>query len=105
MFQRLSSACPPPAPKVPAGPEWLHEIKYDGFRLGVEREGNRVRLITRGGYDWTKRYPWILEAAPRRHEVSVAAASTHDHRRHRSICGGERQPRVLPQQAARSDVP
>jgi bifunctional non-homologous end joining protein LigD len=49
--------------KVPAGPEWLHEIKYDGFRLRVERDGNRVRLITRGGYDWTKRYPRVVEAA------------------------------------------
>jgi hypothetical protein len=49
--------------KVPGGPEWLHEIKYDGFRLRVERDGGRVRLITRGGYDWTKRYPWIVEAA------------------------------------------
>ena len=26
-------------------------------------DGDRVRLITRGGYDWTKRYPWIVEAA------------------------------------------
>jgi ATP-dependent DNA ligase len=48
---------------VPTGPEWFHEIKYDGFRLRVERDGERVRLITRGGYDWTKRYPWIAEAA------------------------------------------
>jgi len=31
----------------------LHEIKYDGYRLRVERHGDRVRLITRGGYDWT----------------------------------------------------
>jgi bifunctional non-homologous end joining protein LigD len=45
------------------GPEWLHEIKYDGFRLRVERDGDCVGLITRGGYDWTKRYPWIVEAA------------------------------------------
>jgi bifunctional non-homologous end joining protein LigD len=29
----------------------------------VERDGERVRLITRGGYDWTKRFPWIVEAA------------------------------------------
>jgi bifunctional non-homologous end joining protein LigD len=29
----------------------------------VERNGDRVRLITRGGYDWTKRFPWIVEAA------------------------------------------
>src|ERR1700756_4893743 len=49
--------------KVPAGPDWLHEIKYDGYRLRVERNCDRVRLITRGGYDWTKRYPWIVEAA------------------------------------------
>ena len=38
---------------VRSGPEWPHEIKYDGFRLPVERDGDRVRLITRGGYDWT----------------------------------------------------
>jgi bifunctional non-homologous end joining protein LigD len=48
---------------VPSGPEWLHEIKFDGFRLRLERNGDRVRLITKGGYDWSKRYPWIVEAA------------------------------------------
>jgi len=29
----------------------------------LERNGERVRLITKGGYDWTKRFPWIVEAA------------------------------------------
>jgi bifunctional non-homologous end joining protein LigD len=48
---------------VPAGKEWFHEIKYDGYRLRVEREADRVRLITKGGYDWTKRFPRIAEAA------------------------------------------
>jgi bifunctional non-homologous end joining protein LigD len=48
---------------VPAGAEWFHEIKYDGYRLRVERDGGRVRLITRGGYDRIKRFPWIAEAA------------------------------------------
>jgi bifunctional non-homologous end joining protein LigD len=48
---------------VPAGPEWFHEIKYDGYRLRIERDGDRVRLITKGGYDWTRRYPRIVEAA------------------------------------------
>jgi bifunctional non-homologous end joining protein LigD len=38
-------------------------VKYDGYRLRVERDGDRVRLITKGGYDWTKRYSWIVEAA------------------------------------------
>ncbi len=40
---------------VPDTPDWLHEIKYDGYRLRLERNGDRVRLITRGGYDWTDR--------------------------------------------------
>ena len=48
---------------MPDGPDWFHEVKYDGYRLRVERDGARVRLITRGGYDWSKRYPWIAEAA------------------------------------------
>jgi ATP-dependent DNA ligase len=48
---------------VPAGPDWFHEIKYDGYRLRVERNAPSVRLITRGGHDWTKRFPWIVEAA------------------------------------------
>jgi bifunctional non-homologous end joining protein LigD len=46
---------------VPAGDDWFHEVKYDGYRLRVERDGNRVRL--KGGYDWTRRFPWIAEAA------------------------------------------
>ena len=43
--------------------KWFHEIKYDGYRLRVERNGDRVRLITKGGFDWSKRYPWIVEGA------------------------------------------
>jgi ATP-dependent DNA ligase len=37
------------------GPHWLHEIKYDGYRLRLERDGRGVRLMTRGGYNWTDR--------------------------------------------------
>lgn len=48
---------------VPDTPDWLHEIKYDGYRLRLERDGDRVRLITKGGYNWTSRYPWIVETA------------------------------------------
>jgi ATP-dependent DNA ligase len=54
---------PTPGKTVPCAPEWFHEIKYDGYRLRVERDGDSVRLVTRGGYDWTKRFPWIAEAA------------------------------------------
>src|SRR5215475_3082052 len=39
-------------------------LDVDGvYRLRAERDGDRVRLVTRGGYDWAKRYPWIVEAA------------------------------------------
>src|SRR4051812_30406572 len=51
--------------KVPTGPDWIHEVKHDGYRLIVQREGNRVRLFTRNGHDWTDRYPQIVEAALR----------------------------------------
>src|SRR6476661_6020997 len=56
--------------QVPAGPEWLHEIKHDGYRLIVQREGSRVRLFTRNGNDWTARYPLIAEAALRNRQTS-----------------------------------
>jgi bifunctional non-homologous end joining protein LigD len=56
--------CIPPGRKaVPATPEWIHEVKYDGFRLIVHRDGDRVRLFTRNGHDWSGRYPWIVESA------------------------------------------
>jgi bifunctional non-homologous end joining protein LigD len=50
---------------VPATPVWLHEIKYDGYRLIVQRDGKTVRLFSRNGNDWSYRYPWIVEAALR----------------------------------------
>ena len=48
---------------VPATPDWFHEVKYDGYRLIVQRNGSRVRLFSRNGNDWTGRYPWIVESA------------------------------------------
>ena len=50
---------------VPAGDEWLHEIKHDGYRLMVRKDGDAVSIITRGGYDWTERYPLIVAGALR----------------------------------------
>jgi bifunctional non-homologous end joining protein LigD len=46
--------------QVPTGPDWIHE--HDGYRMLVIRENDRVRLLSRNGTDWTKRYPWIAEA-------------------------------------------
>jgi ATP-dependent DNA ligase len=63
MFKAFEFCIPTRGIKVPSSPDWLHEIKYDGYRLRVERGGDRVRLITRGGYNWSKRYPRIVAAA------------------------------------------
>jgi bifunctional non-homologous end joining protein LigD len=40
--------------KVPSGRDWIHEIKHDGYRLIVQRDGKRVRLFTRNGHDWDR---------------------------------------------------
>lgn len=64
---------------VPVGPDWLHEVKYDGYRLRLERDGDRVRLITRGGYLWVIRVDpaaWatssgVALAADRRDAIAI----------------------------------
>src|SRR5215467_11957226 len=56
-------ALPIKADKVPAGPDWLHELKYDGYRMMLIREQGRVRLISRGGHNWARRFPLIVMAA------------------------------------------
>ena len=63
MLSTFDFCLPTRSTAVPHTPDWLHEIKYDGYRLRLERDRTRVRLITRGGYDWSKRYPWIIESA------------------------------------------
>src|SRR5258705_10898255 len=55
---------------VPTGEDWLHEIKHDGYRLIVQRDGQRVRLFTRNGHDWSGRFPLITEAALRNRNSS-----------------------------------
>jgi hypothetical protein len=59
----IDPCIPTVAHKPPAGPEWVHEIKHDGFRLIVCRRAGRVRLFTRRGFDWSERYPLIVAAA------------------------------------------
>jgi ATP-dependent DNA ligase len=89
---------PRSAKEPPSGPDWIHEIKHDGFRILARREAGRVRLYTRNGYDFTARFPKIaatVETLPMRscvldgeaivvdeHGLSVFEAlryRTHDH--------------------------
>lgn len=49
-------------PEAPEGSDWLHEIKYDGYRVLARIERGRVSLITRGGLDWTDRFETVAKA-------------------------------------------
>ena len=47
----------------PEGEEWIHELKYDGYRIGCRIDGPRIELISRNGKDWTDAYPAVVKAA------------------------------------------
>src|SRR5947208_4542036 len=47
---------------APDGPEWLHELKYDGYRLLARIADGEVRLLTRNGLDWTAKFPALARA-------------------------------------------
>jgi bifunctional non-homologous end joining protein LigD len=57
--------------KPPEGDEWLHEIKFDGYRLLAYRSGDEVRLKTRNGNDWTQKFPSIHAAVAKLKVKSV----------------------------------
>jgi bifunctional non-homologous end joining protein LigD len=49
--------------KVPAGLRWIHEIKFDGYRVQVHIQNGQVKVLTRRGNDWTKRFRKIAADA------------------------------------------
>jgi bifunctional non-homologous end joining protein LigD len=51
-----------PVEKPPSGPQWLHEIKLDGYRMAARLDNGRVQLLTRTGLDWTGKYPGVIAA-------------------------------------------
>src|SRR5262249_34196852 len=58
----IAPCMPTEASKPPVGPRWVHEIKHDGFRMIARRQGERVRLFSGAGDDWSLRYPRIVRA-------------------------------------------
>ncbi|MDB5593028.1 DNA ligase D, partial [Enterovirga sp.] len=48
--------------EAPEGPDWAHELKWDGYRMHARIDRGEVRLLTRTGLDWTERYPAVAEA-------------------------------------------
>lgn len=74
VVKAAAKSAPPPLPshlglelatlaeRAPEDDEWLHEIKYDGYRLLARCEGEKVRLITRGDQDWTHKFSAVASA-------------------------------------------
>ncbi|KQN91132.1 ATP-dependent DNA ligase [Sphingomonas sp. Leaf231] len=48
---------------VPTGAEWIHEVKYDGYRALIAVGGGTAKVFTRSGLDWTEKFPGIAAAA------------------------------------------
>ena len=48
--------------EAPAGRDWLHEIKYDGYRMHARLDNGRIQLLTRTGLDWSHRYRYTIDA-------------------------------------------
>jgi hypothetical protein len=49
--------------KVPSGGRWVHEIKFDGYRVQVQLANEAVRIFTRRGHDWTHRFKKVADDA------------------------------------------
>ena len=60
----IEPCLPSPGEQPPTGPNWVHEIKHDGYRLMARRDpvSAGIKLLTRNGHDWTSRYPLIVQA-------------------------------------------
>jgi ATP-dependent DNA ligase len=59
----IEPCLPSLAKTPPTGPDWIHEIKHDGFRVMVRRDGKKVRLISRNGKDLTYRFPLVVQSS------------------------------------------
>ncbi|MDR9806496.1 non-homologous end-joining DNA ligase [Rhizobium hidalgonense] len=65
MPARVEPCLAQPKPRPPKGSQWIYEIKWDGYRLALHVEPSGVRILTRGGLDWTDRFPAIAAEAKR----------------------------------------
>jgi len=61
----IAPCLPTKTDKLPSGGLWLHEIKHDGFRIIARKDGERVRLYSRPGNDFSRRFPLIVETLAR----------------------------------------
>lgn len=60
--KRAKPQLPSPVESPPQGDGWLHEIKFDGYRTLIRKDGDAVKFLTRKGLDWTERYKALVPA-------------------------------------------
>jgi bifunctional non-homologous end joining protein LigD len=70
-FHFIPPCSPVPAKAVPAGDGWVHELKFDGYRVQAHKVGSRVIVFSRSGHDFTERFPSIAQLL---HELPAKAA-------------------------------
>jgi bifunctional non-homologous end joining protein LigD len=70
-FGFIEPCIPTTTKRAPAGPDWLFELKMDGYRLMVRKSGLDVRIYTRRGADFTKRFPRLVDAVRRLRATSA----------------------------------
>jgi bifunctional non-homologous end joining protein LigD len=58
----IEPCLPTLAHAVPDGSRWAFDVKHDGFRFIARRDGDRVRVFSRRGRDWSDKVPAIMEA-------------------------------------------
>ena len=57
----ITPAAPVLQREPPAGPQWIHEVKFDGWRMQLHKAGDRVVVFSRNGVDMTKRFAMIRD--------------------------------------------
>jgi bifunctional non-homologous end joining protein LigD len=70
-FRFIRPCSPVTARSVPTGDAWLHEVKFDGYRVQAHKVGSRVILYSRNGHDFTERFPSIAQLL---HELPAKSA-------------------------------
>jgi len=53
----IKPCLPSKVSQPPSGSRWVHQIKHDGYRLMVRRDGRHIRCFTRNGNNWADRFP------------------------------------------------
>ena len=71
--------------KAPKGDEWLHEIKFDGYRVQVHLNRGRKKVFTRNGLDWTKRFTEIAGALAIPGEAIIDGEAVVEERTHQFL--------------------